>query len=120
MNLAHDALMLDDAASVLATQRDQDRRSRGLPIGCDSGGGTSRTIQIGDNTHYHYQQTAARGGLGTLGKLAVGTALALGTGGAGLGLWSALRPVAEKTVEKVLRGDASLEVGEPIIRPPPQ
>ena len=39
-------------------------------------------------------------GIGTLGKLALGTALALGTGGAGLGLWSLLKPAVAPVIER--------------------
>ena len=83
--LAHDAMMMGDADDLLQTQRDADRRDRCLP---PESAAMSRSIQIGDNTHYHYQQTAAKTGIGPLGKLALAAGIAAGTGGLGISLWN--------------------------------
>ena len=117
MNLAHDAVMLDDAASVLATIRDHDRANRELPVSGATGGSVNRSIQIGDNTHYHYEQSTAKpAGIGTVGKLALGAALAAGTGGLGLGVWSALREPVTNTVEKLIPGvNSEFKPGETIL-----
>lgn len=86
-----------------------------MPIGSESSGATSRSIQIGDNIHNHYQQAAPqKGGIGKLGSALVGAALAAGTGGAGFGLWSMLQSGAET----VLTRDADVTAGEPIIEKP--
>lgn len=55
-----------------------------------------------NQTHNHYHPPASGGS--TLGKLAVGAAVAMGAGGLGLGLWSLLRDPAEKVIEKVIPG----------------
>ena len=53
---------------------------------------------------------------GTLGKLALGAALAAGTGGLGLGVWSALREPVTNTVEKIIPGvNTGVEAGETIL-----
>ena len=57
-------------------------------------------------------------GIGPLGIGLLGAALAAGTGGLGLGIWSALRQPATQVVEKVLKGDADVTPGELIVTPP--
>lgn len=93
--LAHDAMMMGDADELLQTQRDADRKGRELP---PESTGVSRSIQIGDNTHYHYQQTSGRQGAGPIGKAVLAAALAGATGGVGLGLWNLLGGLGDKEV----------------------
>ena len=54
-----------------------------------------------NQTHNHYHPPVSSG-MGTLGKLAVGAALATGIGGLGLGALSLLRPAEQ--VEKIIPG----------------
>lgn len=59
-------------------------------------------------------QTSTKPGLGSVGSALVGAAITLGTGGAGFGLFQALKPA----VETVLTRDADISVGQPIVEPP--
>lgn len=61
-------------------------------------------------------QLTTQKGVGAMAKLAIAASLATGLGGAGLGLWAALRPAGEKVVEKVLPGTEQTVVpGETIL-----
>lgn len=63
-----------------------------------------------------FSVTTHKAAIGAAGKLAIAAALATGTGGAGLGLWAALRPVTEKVVKEVLPGtDMTVVPGETIL-----
>lgn len=76
-------------------------------------------MTLGDRVENHYHQPEPKkSGMGTLGKLGVGAALALGGGGIGaavplaLGLLDGGKEVIES------HSSERLEVGEPIVTPP--
>lgn len=107
---AHQAVMLDDRAKLLAAERRTVAHHRLATLGLPPQDEKEEMIHIGDvNTHTHTAPPAVTGALGPLAKLAIGAALAAGTGGAGLGLWAALRPAAEKVVQQILPGTNTRE-----------
>jgi hypothetical protein len=63
-----------------------------------------KALDIGEDMDIQANQTHHHYGSGTLGKLAIGAALAMGTGGLGLGAWALLREPAETVIEKVIPG----------------
>lgn len=120
LSQAHQAVMLDDRMKLLKSERmavsHHRARYQGTPLSDENE--DENVIHIGDVNHHQHSENphlpTTKGGLGPIASGLLGAALTLGTGGAGFGLFQALKPA----VETVLTRDADISVGHPIVEPP--